>query len=294
MLRQLGIGASTAVLGVVFGLPLLAEDPQQAAPEQAARSAAVTRITSEIIVDGLLNEPSWSTAPTIGDLIQREPTPGAAPTERTDVTLLYDANQLYIGVICHDSQPENVIGTQMARDGDLADDDRLEIVLDTYLDRRNAFYFATNPAGALVDGLIVENRDLNLQWDTIWVVRTRRTDQGWSAEFAIPFKSLGFPAGGGSWGFNLARNIQRKLEEDRWSGARLAVALNQVSEAGEIAGLEDASQGLGLDVRPFAAGRWLHRSDYRRRCCDRQTGIGCLLQFYLQHEAQPHREHGLR
>jgi hypothetical protein len=260
MLRWLGIGGSTAALGALFALQTLGQSPQQISPESAVRTAAVTRIRSEIVIDGLLSELAWSEAPTIGDLIQREPSPGTVPSEKTDVTILYDENQLYIGVICHDSQPESVIGTQMARDGDLANDDRLEVLLDTYLDRRNAFYFATNPAGALVDGLVVENRDLNLQWDTIWVVRTRRTDQGWNAEFAIPFKSLGFPGDGGSWGFNLARNIQRKLEENRWSGARLAVALNQVSEAGEISGLEDASQGLGLDVRPFVAGRWLHRS----------------------------------
>jgi hypothetical protein len=260
MLRRLGIVASTALFGTVFGLQALAAGPQQNAPESASRSATVTRIRSEIVIDGLLSEPAWSDAPTIGDLIQREPSPGTAPSEKTEVTLLYDANQLYIGVICYDSQPESVIGTQMARDGDLANDDRLEVLLDTYRDRRNAFYFATNPAGALVDGLIVENRDLNRDWDTIWVVRTRRTQTGWNAEFAIPFKSLGFPSGQTTWGFNLARNIQRKLEENRWSGARLAVTLNQVSEAGEISGLEEASQGLGLDVRPFAAGRWLHRS----------------------------------
>lgn len=245
---------------LLLSLDAVAGGSQQASPEQPSRNAVVTRISTEITVDGLLNESAWSSAPKIGDLIQREPSPGTAPSEKTEVTLLYDANNLYIGVLCYDSQPESVIGTQMARDGDLANDDRLEILLDTYRDRRNAFYFATNPAGALVDGLIVENRDLNRDWDTIWVVRTRRTAEGWSAEFAIPFKSLGFPAGQSTWGFNLARNIQRKLEENRWSGARLAVTLNQISEAGEITGLEDASQGLGLDVRPFVAGRWLHRS----------------------------------
>jgi len=258
--RRLGSLGAAAVWLFPLSLPAFAASPQQTAPQQPSRNAVVTRITSEIAVDGILDEPAWGSSPKIGDLIQREPSPGTAPTEKTEVTLLYDANQLYIGVLCYDSQPESVIGTQMARDGDLANDDRLEILLDTYRDRRNAFYFATNPAGALVDGLIVENRDLNRDWDTIWVVRTRRTEEGWSAEFAIPFKSLGFPAGQTTWGFNLARNIQRKLEENRWSGARLAVTLNQISEAGEIAGLEDASQGLGLDVRPFLAGRWLHRS----------------------------------
>ena len=99
---------------------------------------------------------------------------------------------------------ERVIGTQMARDASLASDDRIEILLDTFRDQRSAFYFATNPSGALVDGLVA-NGQLNADWDAIWDVRTRRTDQGWIAEFAIPFKSLSFPAGRTVWGFNIAR-----------------------------------------------------------------------------------------
>ena len=71
-----------------------------------------------------------------------------------------------------------------------------------------------------------------MNWDAIWTVRTLRTDQGWSAEFAIPFKSLSFPSGRTVWGFNVARRIQRKLEDDRWSGARLQTQFFQVSEAG--------------------------------------------------------------
>ena len=218
----------------------------------------VTAITSEVIVDGSLNESVWSSAPKIGDLIQRQPQTGQPPTERTEVTLLHDANYLYIGVICYDSDPQRVIGTQMARDGNLGSDDRIEIVLDTFRDQRNAFYFATNPAGALVDGLVFANGELNNDWDAIWVVQTTRTDQGWVAEFAIPFKSLSFPSGRTVWGFNIGRYIQRKLEEVRWSAARLELRFLQVSEAGEITNLEGLTQGIGLNVRPFVGGRWLH------------------------------------
>ena len=221
------------------------------------RSAVVTATTEGITIDGVLDEPIWSSAPTIGDLIQRQPAPGRPPTERTDVTLLYDRDHLYVGVISYDSEPRRVIGTQMARDSSLASDDRIEILLDTYRDQRSAFYFATNPSGALVDGLVASGQ-LNADWDAIWDVRTRRTDQGWIAEFAIPFKSLGFPAGQTAWGFNIARHVYRKLEEDRWSGARLDTQFYQVSEAGEITNLVGLTQGIGLDVRPFLAGRWLY------------------------------------
>jgi hypothetical protein len=209
-------------------------------------------------VDGKLDEPDWTAAAPITDILQREPRPGQPATEKTELRLLYDADNLYIGVTCFDSEPKKIIATQMARDADLSADDRIEILLDSFRDRRNAFYFATNPAGALVDGLVIENGDLNKNWDAIWVVRTQRSAQGWSAEFAIPFKSLGFHAGAASWGFNLSRTIKRKLEEDRWASPRLDVQFQQVSEAGEMTGISGVRQGVGLDVRPFAAGRWLH------------------------------------
>ena len=227
---------------------------------EPAKSAIVTAVASEITVDGALNEEAWRTAPTVGDLTQREPRTGEKPTEHTEVTLLHDANYLYIGVMAYDSEPQRIIGTQMARDANLRSDDRIEILLDTYRDQRNAFYFATNPAGALVDGLLFTNGQSNMNWDAIWTVRTLRTDQGWSAEFAIPFKSLSFPSGRTVWGFNVARYIQRKLEDDRWSGARLETQFFQVSEAGEITNPDDLTQGVGVDVRPFVGARWLHRS----------------------------------
>ena len=225
--------------------------------EPASRSAVVTATTDPITIDGVLDEPIWSAAPKIGDLIQRQPVPGRAATERTDVTLLNDRDHLYIGVMSYDAEPRRVIGTQMARDASLSADDRVEILLDTFRDQRSAFYFATNPSGALVDGLVASGQ-LNADWDAIWNVRTSRTDRGWIAEFAIPFKSLGFPAARTVWGFNIARHIYRKLEEDRWSGARLDTQFYQVSEAGEITGLVGLTQGIGLDVRPFLAARSLH------------------------------------
>ncbi len=237
---------------------LAGDNPLPVALQAGVRTVVVTETTEAITIDGELDEDSWKTAPGIGDLVQRQPSPGEKPSERTDVTLLYDAENLYIGVMAYDSEPDKVIGTQMERDASLSSDDRIEILLDTYSDQRNGFYFATNPAGALVDGLTFGNQELNTDWDAIWDLRTRRTDQGWTAEIAIPFKSLSFPADKSVWGFNISRSIYRKLEEDVWSGARLETPFLQVSEAGRISNLTGIDQGVGLDVRPFVASSWLH------------------------------------
>ena len=229
---------------------------QQTSPTDPVRSAVVTAITSEIVIDGSLDEAAWRQAPTIGDLVQRIPVAGGAPTERTEVRLLYDEDNLYIGVLCHDTEPDRVLASQMARDASLNADDRLAIVLDTFRDQSNAFHFATNPAGAMVDGLVFANGETNDDWDGIWIVRTARTGAGWSAEFAIPFKTLSFPAGETVWGFNISRTIQRKLEENRWTGARFQTEFFQISEAGRITNLEGLQQGVGLDIRPFMARLW--------------------------------------
>ena len=232
--------------------------PQQPGTVEPTRSAVVTAITSEIVVDGSLDEAPWRRSPKIGELVQRIPRAGARPTERTEVTLLHDKDNLYIGVMCYDSEPDRVLASQMARDAQLNPDDRLSIILDTFRDQSNAFYFSTNPNGALVDGLVFANGETNDDWDAIWIVKTRRSDEGWSAEFSIPFKSLSFPSGQTVWGFNISRIVQRTLEEVRWTGARFQTQFFQVSEAGEITNLEGIEQGVGLDVRPFIAQRWFH------------------------------------
>lgn len=236
------------------------------------RRAVVVRARSPISIDGVLSEPDWAKAAPIGEIVQREPRQGEPATEATEVKLLYDSQNFYIGVVCYDSEPGQIIGTQMVRDADLSSDDQIEILVDTFRDRRNAFYFATNPSGALVDALIIENGLVNKEWDAIWNVRTHRFNRGWSAEFAIPFKSLGFNKGQGSWGFNFSRTIKRKLEEDRWAAARLDVRFVQVSEAGEISGFSEVDQGLGLDVRPYASGKWFHGGATRRNVLNGKGG----------------------
>lgn len=225
------------------------------------KRTTVARAKSRITVDGILNEPDWLETPPIGEILQRDPHPGEKASETTELRLLYDDENLYIGVTCFDSEPKRIIGTQMERDADLSADDRVELLIDSFHDRRNAFYFSTNPLGALVDGLIIENGQLNRNWNAIWYVRTHKSEAGWTAEFAIPFKSIGFKSGEQVWGFNFSRTIKRKLEEDRWASPRLDLRFFQVSEAGEISGLNRIHQGRGLDIRPFVSAKALHNVD---------------------------------
>jgi hypothetical protein len=235
------------------GLLLAFASPALAAQEPAAPPVAqAVRASGPIRVDGVLDEPDWAAVPPIGRLLQREPREGEAPSEETEVRILYDEDNLYFGILCRDRQPSAVVATQLARDADLSVDDRVTVVLDPFFDQRNGFFFETNPAGARVDGQISNNGEqLSTAWDGIWEARARRTPEGWLAELAIPFKTLRFKPGQTTWGLNVERQIKRLNEVDRWASPRHDIWIGNLSAAGQLGGLSGLRQGLGLDLKPF-------------------------------------------
>ncbi|MSQ47633.1 MAG: hypothetical protein EXR78_04460 [Deltaproteobacteria bacterium] len=211
-----------------------------------------TLIDEPIVIDGALDESAWQRAQVIDTLRQREPNEGAPASERTEVRVMYARSRLYVGVICYDSQPDAIVATRFDRDVLLDSDDRVTLLLDTFLDRRNAFVFQVNAAGARFDQIITdEGQDQNPDWNGIWYARTRISPHGWTAEFAIPFHTLSFAPGQSTWGFNIQRVIKRRTEEVVWSGYRQNLEFFRVSEAGRLHGLEGINQGVGLDVSPF-------------------------------------------
>ena len=213
------------------------------------------RITERVHLDGRLDEAAWAAAPPIGPFLQRVPLEQVAPTEETEVKVLFDDDALYVGVLCRDREPRAVVASQLARDAELTVDDYVLIVLDPFADNRNGFFFQTNPVGARTDGQISNNdEDLDYDWDGIWSVAARRHEEGWTAEFAIPFKTLRFKPEKTTWGFNVERVIKRKREGVRWAAARQDAWISNLSEAGRLTGLQGLSQGRGWELRPYASG----------------------------------------
>lgn len=213
---------------------------------------AEVRFTGEKIrIDGVLDEKVWLDGPGIGEFVQVEPNNGEKPTEATEVRIAYDKHALYIAARCYDRRPERILSTEMGRDADLGENDHLGFLLDTYHDHRNAYLFATNPAGALLDGRITENKEEAIDWNGIWNVRTLVDDQGWTAEFEIPFKTIGFSPSVREWGFNIQRRQARLREISRWASPSLDIKLYHVNQAGHLTGLEGLTQGVGLDVKPY-------------------------------------------
>ncbi|MCH6579700.1 MAG: carbohydrate binding family 9 domain-containing protein, partial [Nitrospinae bacterium] len=142
----------------------------------------IVRTATPPIIDGVLDDAVWADAAVIENLRQVVPIEDADPTQPTEIRVLFDENAMYFGIRCYDSDPQAIIATQLRRDGSLDADDRIELVIDPFFDRRNGFFFAVNPVGAKVDGLVVENTQLLRNWDGIWYAKATRDDQGWVAE----------------------------------------------------------------------------------------------------------------
>jgi hypothetical protein len=221
---------------------------------RAARIAASEAPT----IDADLSDPGWAKATVITDFKQREPDPGAPPTERTVLRIMYDDNNFYFSVYAYDSEPDRLIVRSMSRDGEVVQGDHIEITLDPGLTLRNAYAFMIGPAGGRWDGLRLNNLQELPEWNAIWEARARRVPDGWVAEIAIPFKSISYVPGQTNWGFDFTRNIRRKTEIVRWSSINPSISITDVSEAGTLTGISDVNQGLGLDVVPYIVLRAKH------------------------------------
>jgi len=209
------------------------------------------RIDSPPHIDGNVTEEVWNEAFVVSDFYQREPNLGAPVSQRTEFLVCYDEHNIYFAVKCWDD-PKKITAKEMARDVSLGNDDRIQIILDTYLDKRNGYWFQIGPRGSIGDALISENgAAFNKEWDGLWTGKASIKDYGWEAEVAIPFKSLGFDKSNTQWGIKFIRHIVSNIESSYWPVANLNTHKFQVSDAAILDGIEDITQGIGLDISPY-------------------------------------------
>jgi len=242
-------------------LPALVLASQENGPAPSHAAWRLPDGTARPVIDAVLDEAAWAEAEPLTPLRQVEPVAGAEPSERTEVRIVYDARSLFLGIRCFDREPALIRATQMKRDANLDPDDRVEILLDTFLDRRNAFWFQIGAAGSKGDALVTKNgSQFNKQWDTIWYALARVDAEGWLAEIEIPFASINFEPDTTVWGLNLVREIRRRSESARWASPDPRFSFFSVANAGTLSGTRGLEQGLGLDVKPFALGTFARDS----------------------------------
>ena len=213
----------------------------------------VTFVETPPTVDGDLSDPAWEQADVMGQFTQLEPDSGAPSTERTEVRLVYDSESLYISVYCYDSDPDGIVRNTLGyRDDDVyRKDDAIRIALDTFHDHRRAYVFSINPLGTKQDTQI-DNNTWNQSWDAVTDVRTQIHADGWSVEFRIPFRAFRFPAGGGGiWGFNIQRVIQRKNETSSWAPMPPSFSLTRADTYGHLDGMSGIGAARNIQVIPY-------------------------------------------
>jgi Domain of unknown function (DUF5916)/Carbohydrate family 9 binding domain-like len=234
--------------------------PQVMARDAEGRvTVRATRVDAPPRVDGILDDELYRTLTPVTDFVQQDPDEGKLATEPTFVWILFDATAIYISARCRDSQPSRIVANDMRRDGrNVSQNDNLSIVLDTFHDGRNGFEFLVNSIGGMWDTQITDERDTNRDWNTIWVSRSRRDDEGWTVEMAIPFRSLRYSGSGPQvWGINIRRNVRWKNELSylspvpRQYGAR---GILRLSQAASLVGLDAPPKALNLDLKPYALG----------------------------------------
>jgi len=241
------------------------QEPQRQVGAQAPlRTAEASRVDRAPRLDGTLDDPLWQQASPISKFLQREPYEGKAPTELTEVRILYDKHQVYFGITCFDSDPNTIVATELRRDVSQELDDYFEIIIDSSHDRRNAYVFQVNPLGTQRDALITEeqaaeNGDGDPGWDGVWTSEARITKDGWTATVSIPFSTLNFiQSRDVIWGINFKRFIRRRNEEDLWSGWQRVYGAARIGQAGELHGISDIGSGRLFIVKPYALTGFTH------------------------------------
>lgn len=213
--------------------------------------------SSQIVLDGNLNDSIWLQAERINNFTQRELNFGEPASEKTEVAIAYNQEFLYIAVWCYDKKPQEIIAKELKRDFNYDIDDNFMVIIDTYHDKRNGFMFVTNPNAARGDLQVFNNGgSINAFWNGVWNVKTTRNDSGWFAEFEIPFYTFKYRNGLAlqEWGINFERNIRHKREQVMWQGWSRNNRIFQVNQCGTLTGLEHLTAKRFVEIKPYALG----------------------------------------
>ena len=249
--------------GIVIDGPPPPDAPAMISRDAAGRATVrAIKLREPLRVDGKLDDPVYTEYEPFGGFLQVAPKYLAPSTERTDVWVMFDADNMYVGARLWDSAPpERWIANELRRDtNQLRQNDHIGVMFDTFYDRRSGFMFYTNPLGAIADYSVIDEGAPNTDWNPVWESRTGRFDGGWTVEMAIPFKTLRYRSGANQiWGIQLRRSIRHKNEwtyltpvPQNLAGPQ---ALNRVSAAGTLVGLELPPASRNIELKPYAIAR---------------------------------------
>ncbi|MDE2882060.1 MAG: DUF5916 domain-containing protein [Acidobacteriota bacterium] len=250
---------SSSMADRILGPPAPAADEAVSRDADGRVTIRAFRLAEPLTVDGVLDDPVYDQVPPAEGFTQQEPNENAPVSESTRIWVLYDADSLYVAADLEEHHPEEFMTNEMRRDNrNIGWGDSFSVILDTFYDRRNGVLFHTNAAGALYDAQVTDERNTNADWNTVWWVRTRRMDDGWTVEMRIPFRSLRYAGGGAQlWGINFRRLIKHNNERSFLTPTPQAYdrfGLLRLSNAATLVGLEAPPGSRRMELKPYAIG----------------------------------------
>lgn len=237
-------------------------------------------------LDGRLSELFWQRAQVVTGMTQMMPTAGSPSHQRTEMRVALDNEHLYVAMEAFDSAMDSITSPLFRRDGEFVTD-WLFFGIDSYYDRRTAFFFALNPAGVHRDQKLYDDSKDDILWDAVWDGETSIQDSSWVAEFRIPLSQLRFKAEGGSpvWGINFGRDIARYGETSFWAPL-LPDQTGIASRFGTLSPIQGLNPGGRLEILPYAS-QGVTRAPsstpdpfYRRN--DPSSGVGVDMKYTFQ------------
>ncbi len=286
-LRSLPV-AGTLVLGWVICSPMLRADQVVAVGGRPVVRPSPVEVAPT--VDGnVLEDPAYTEVEPAVGFSQQAPYEGQPASEKTEIYVVYTTDTLYFGVVCYDRDPQGIIVASSRRDSSLVETDSFQLILDTYLDRQSGYVFGTNPVGIQYDGQVTREGQgsgfqtaggFNINWDGDWEVEAKTSEIGWSAEIAIPFRTIRFPRSPDQdWGVNFQRNIRRRNEQSFWAPIPRQFNLFRVSLAGSMAGIGVPRQN-NLKVLPYVLATTSKETDVETTD-DRTGDLGIDVKYSL-------------
>ena len=248
--------------GAILFLATLAS-AQASLPKTLTRAGGTVSLVANPLgketlkIDGRLDEAIYSRFDPASDFIQQEPKEGEPATEKTEAWVFFDDKNIYVAARCTDTHPERRVANELRRDNfNLFENDNFAVILDTFHDKRNGYLFYTTPLGGLFDGIVTDEANTNRDWNTVWDAKPLENENGWTVEFAIPFKSLRYGPEG-PWGINLRRRVRWKNETSFLTAIPASFGrrgIQKVSSAADLTGLATPKSSRAFEMKPYALG----------------------------------------
>ncbi len=251
------VEAEAAALAAIVGPPPPVPPAVVSRDDAGRATLRAIRLTTPLRIDGRLDEEIYASTSAISDFIQNDPQPGAPATEKTEMWVLFDRDNVYIVARCWETEPDKLIANEMRRDSvNILQNDGFAFGLDTFYDRRNSVVFEVNAIGGRIDGQVTNERNMNIDWNPVWRLQVGRFEGGWTVEIAIPFKSLRYAPGRAQiWGMNARRVNRWKNEVSYLTRMPAAMTLRghfQSSLMATLVGLEAPPAARNIEIKPYA------------------------------------------